>query len=423
MANKPKKEDIFDVIVIGGGASGMMAAGRAGELGARVLLLEKNSRLGEKLLITGGGRSNITNHELDNRKLLTNFKDRSKFLFSPFSQFSVKEALQFFHDRGMDTKQEAEGRMFPATEKAETVWETLVDYIRDGKVRVQSNAEVTGFVVKNNAIAGVKMKNGETLSASSYILATGGASRPETGSTGDGFKWLTKLGHTVRIPTPSLVPITTAETWGHQLSGLSFKEARVSVIQHDRVHAKKVGKLLFTHVGLSGPLILNMSRDIGELLKYGKVTVEIDLFPKMDRGTLDRHIQEIFKDEQNKKLKNILGLIVPKALGEALPSLLLLDGEKEVNKVTKVERTTLAKFLKAIPLSVTGILGPEKAVVVSGGLILEEVDVRSMRSKKYHNLFVVGDILDIDRPSGGYSLQLCWTTGWVAGTHSTQPSK
>lgn len=418
MATAKAKQEIYDIIVVGGGASGMMAAGRAAECGAKVLLLEKNNRLGEKLLITGGGRSNITNHELDDRKLLANFKDRSKFLFSPFSQFSVKETLNFFHTHGMDTKLEAEGRMFPASEKAESVWQTLLDYLKEGGVNVRSNAEVSGFATKNGTIVGVKLASGETLAAAAYILATGGSSRPETGSTGDGFKWLTKLGHTIRIPEPSLVPITTKEAWGHALSGLSFKEARVLVIQHERIHFKKVGKLLFTHVGLSGPLILNMSRDISELLKYGVVTLAIDLFPKMDHGALDRHIQEIFKAEQNKKLKNVLGLIVPKALAKILPEHLMLDGEKEVNKVTKTERTTLLKFLKAMPLSVTGLLGTDKAIVVSGGLTLNEIELKTMCSKKYDNLYVVGDVLDIDRPSGGFSLQLCWTTGWVAGTHA-----
>jgi predicted Rossmann fold flavoprotein len=418
-----KKEEAFDVIVVGGGASGMMAAGRAAECGARVLVLEKNARLGEKLLITGGGRSNITNHELDDRKLLANFKDRSKFLFSPFSQFSVKETLGFFHAHGMETKLEEGGRMFPASEKAETVWKTLLDYLKEGGVKVRSNAEVTGFTTKSGRIAGVKLKNGETLSAASFILATGGSSRPETGSTGDGFKWLAKLGHTIRIPEPSLVPITTKETWAHRLSGLSFKEARVSVIQNDRIHFKRVGKILFTHVGMSGPLILNMSRDISELLKYGSVSLAIDLYPKMDNGTLDRHIQEIFKKDQNKKLKNVLSLVVPATLAKMLPEYLAFDGEKEVNKVSKSERSTLVKFLKAMPLSVTGLLGTEKAIVVSGGLTLEEIELKTMRSKQYDILHVVGDVLDIDRPSGGFSLQLCWTTGWVAGTHAAEKKK
>ncbi len=415
---------IYDVIVIGGGASGMMAAGRAAELGAHVLVLEKNSRLGEKLLITGGGRSNITNQEYDNRKLLTKFKDKSKFLFSPFAQFSVKETLDFFHKHGMETKIEAEGRMFPKSEKAETVWQTLVEYLKEGGVKVRSNAEVTGFATSNGKITGVKLKGGqkenEVLSAHSYILATGGSSRPETGSTGDGFKWLTKLGHTVAIPKPALVPIKTKESWAHKLSGLAFKDVRVSIHQNGKLHGKAIGKIIFTHIGLSGPLILNMSKDIGELLKYGAVELSIDLFPKMDNGALDRHIQAIFKKVQNKMLKNVLSEIVPNTLALALPSLLKLDSEKEINKVSKTERAVLVKFLKAIPLTPTGLLGTDKAVIVSGGIDLKEVDVKTMRSKKYDNLYLVGDVLDIDRPSGGYSLQLCWTTGFVAGTHAVK---
>ena len=420
MRNISDTKTNWDVIVIGGGASGMMAAGRSAECGARVLLLEKNNRLGEKLLITGGGRSNITNHELDDRKLLTKFKERSQFLFSPFSQFSVKETLSFFHARGMDTKQEAEGRMFPASEKAETVWETLIAYMKEGGVVVKSNAEVSGFKIEKDNIVAVKLADSTTLSASAYILATGGMSRPETGSTGDGFKWLKKLGHTIKMPEPSLVPIKTKDAWAHKLLGLSFKEARITVLQNGRIHDKRVGKILFTHLGLSGPLILNMSKNIGELLKYGVVTISIDLFPKMDNGTLDRHIQEVFKAEQNKKLKNILGKIIPKALADTLVVHLSLDGDKEVNKVSRTERMMLTKFLKDIPLTVTGLLGVDKAVVVSGGLALEEVELKTMRSKKYPKLFVVGDVLDIDRPSGGYSLQLCWTTGWVAGTHAAE---
>lgn len=415
-----KDKNNFDVIVIGGGASGMMAAGRAAESGARVLVLEKNARLGEKLLITGGGRSNITNQEFDNRKLLTKFKDKSKFLFSPFAQFSVKETLDFFRRQGMETKLEAEGRMFPATEKAETVWQTLLDYLKEGGVKVRSNAEVAGFVVTKGMISGVMLRDGETLTAKAYILATGGSSHPETGSTGDGFTWLTKLGHTVRTPSTALVPIKTKEAWTHKLSGLAFKEAKVTITQNGKVHGTRVGKILFTHIGLSGPLILNMSRDIGELLKYGAVTLAIDLFPKMDNNALDQHIQGIFKAEQNKKLKNVLSAIVPAALAHALPDMLKLDGEREINKVPKTERTEIVKFLKAITLTPTGLLGVSKAVVTSGGIALEEIDLKSMRSRKYENLYVVGDVLDIDRPSGGYSLQLCWTTGWVAGTHAAR---
>lgn len=408
----------YDVIVLGGGPAGMMAAGTAAAQGARVLLLEKNGDLGKKLLITGGGRSNITNNEPDVRKFLEKFKGKGKFLFSAFAQFGVRETLDFFHARGMPTKLEAEGRVFPKTEKAASVLETLRAYMNDASVKVRCNAEVLGFQITKNMITGVKLKNGEILSARSYILSTGGTSRPETGSTGDGFRWLTEIGHTVKKPDPALVPIRTKEAWAHKLAGLSFKEARVAIFQNSALQGSHTGKILFTHVGLSGPLILNMSKDIGELLKYGNVALTIDLFPKQDPGALDRSLQMTFQKLQNKKLKNVLSEIVPPVLARRLPEHLMLDGEKEVNKVSRTERLALVKFLKAIPLTPVGILGLAKAVVVSGGVDLTEVDFRTMCSTKYENLYLVGDILDIDRPSGGYSLQLCWTTGWVAGRHA-----
>jgi predicted Rossmann fold flavoprotein len=222
------------------------------------------------------------------------------------------------------------------------------------------------------------------------------------------------------MPDPALVPIKTKEKWAHKLSGLAFKDVKVSLWQNEQSHTSAIGKILFTHMGLSGPLILNMSRDIGELLKYGAVKLTIDLFPKMDSSALDLYVQTIFKREQNKKLKNVLDQIIPVALATALPELLSVDSEKEVNKVTKTDRITLVKFLKAISLTPTGLLGAAKAIVASGGISLTEVDLKTMRSRKYDNLYLVGDVLDIDRPSGGYSLQLCWTTGWVAGTNAAK---
>ena len=422
MATEKTSTTKYDVIVIGGGPAGMIAAGSAAAKGARVLLLEKNHGLGKKLLITGGGRSNITNNERDVRKFLEKFKGNGKFLFSAFSQFGVKETRDFFHSHGMPTKLEAEGRVFPKTEKAESVLEALRAYMKEGGVRVRCNTEVSGFQTINGEIVDIKLKRGEFLSARSYVLSTGGTSRPETGSTGDGFRWLEELGHTVRIGDTALVPIRTKETWAHKLAGLSFKGAKVSTFQNTVLQESSVGKLLFTHVGLSGPLILNMSRGIGELLKYGKVALTIDLFPKYDNGALDRSFQTMFKKRQNKKLKNVLPEIVPSALAREILTLLNIDGDKEINKVQRSERMMLVKFLKAIPLTPLGVLGLEKAVVVSGGAIPIEVDFRTMRSKKHDNLYLVGDMIDIDRPSGGYSLQLCWTTGWVAGTHAGETS-
>ncbi len=412
-----KGETIYDVIVIGGGPAGMMAAGRAAENGARVLLLEKNDSLGKKLLITGGGRCNVTNAEYDSRKFLDKFRDNAKFLFSAFSQFAVPDALQFFHDRNMPTKIEAEGRVFPESNTAESVWNVLVEYLKQGKVTVRSNTAVNGFEVTDGKIVGVKLSDGEILTARSYVLATGGKSRPETGSTGDGFKWLKALGHTVIESNAALVPLSIKDPWIRRLAGVSLKDIKLTTFQNEQKQDTRKGKMLFTHVGISGPLVLNMSKDIGELLKYGEVVISLDLFPNMDPGALDKKLLETFSDNQNKLFKNALSGLVTGALAPVIIEQSGIDPEKQVNSINREERLAFGRLLKGIQMTVKGLLGVEKAIVTSGGVALSEVDFKTMQSKLHPNLYLVGDILNIDRPSGGYSLQLCWTTGYVAGTN------
>ena len=420
-------EKEWDVVVIGGGPAGMMAAGRAAEKGASVLLLEKNDILGKKLLITGGGRCNVTNGEMDTRKLLAKFKGSDKFLFSAFSRFSVKEALDFFHSRGLATKEEANQRVFPESEKARDVRDTLAAYLKKVKVSVLAGVPVTALILENKSsdeITCVKMGNGKEIRAKAYILATGGKSRPDTGSTGDGFVWLEKLGHTVIRPAPSLVPIAIKDAWVKKLQGVSVPDVKISVFQDGEKQDAKIGKILFTHFGVSGPTILNMSKDIGELLEWGDVEISIDLFPKLDPGALDKKIQEIFTANSNKMFKNALsaGLPalsevegLPSAIASAIVDISGIKGDTFCHSVKKDQRLALVKLLKALPMKVEGLLGANKAIVTSGGVALEEVDFKTMRSRLLPNLYLVGDILNIDRPSGGYSLQLCWTTGFVAG--------
>jgi predicted Rossmann fold flavoprotein len=415
-------EHDWDVIVIGGGAAGMMAAGRAAELGARVLLVEKNDILGKKLLITGGGRCNVTNAEPDKRKLLARFKDSDKFLFSPFSEFDNMSALQFFNSRGMPTHVEAEQRVFPNTSKAESVWNVLVEYMRQGGVTVRSNSPVQSIEAAGGAITGVTLKGGATLRARSYVLATGGKSRPETGSTGDGFAWLSAIGHAVRQPEASLVPITIKDQWVKTLSGKSLTDAKITIFQNEQKQAVQKGKILFTHFGLSGPAILNLSKDIGELLKYGEVIISLDILPTQDYSQLNDALQELFRTEDKKKFKNALSSLVPPGFASIIVEKSGIDPEKKCNSVSREERLSMVKLLKDIRMEASGLLGEDKAIVTSGGVTLEEVDFKTMASKLFPNLYLIGDILDIDRPSGGYSLQLCWTTGFVAGTNAAHTS-
>lgn len=407
----------WDVIVIGGGPAGMMAAGTAGLAGKRVLLIEKNESLGVKLLITGGGRCNVTNAEFDTKVLLSKFKEADKFLASPFSQWSSKETVEFFNNLGMETKVEAGNRVFPVSDSARSVWNALMTYMQNGNVTVRSNTPVNGFEIENGTIVGVRSK-GKILRATSFVLATGGLSRPETGSTGDGFEWLTKIGHTVRTAHAALVPLRTKETWVKTISGVALDKAKITTFQNDVKQESSVGKVLFTHTGLSGPGILNMSNSIGELLKYGTVHVEIDFLPTLDYGQLNERLQQLFKKHHTKKIKNALSDLVPPAAVSLMLWLATIDEDKACNSITRDERNTLVKALKHVRMEILELLGLDKAVVTAGGVALEEVEWKTMQSRLYSNLFLVGDILDINRPSGGYSLQVCWTTGYVAGKNA-----
>lgn len=411
----PKK---YDVLVIGGGASGLMAAGRAAERGLRVLLLEKNKRLGEKLRITGGGRCNITNAEESERLLLAHYGAAERWLYSPFSQFGMKSTFSFFAGRGLALVIQGNKRAFPKSEKAGDVLRVMENYIKQGNVEVRTNIQVSEIVGNNGLIEKV-IANGEEFAAKNYIIAAGGKSHPETGSTGDGFSWLKNLGHSVALPTPTIVPISVADEWIKSLAGISFANAKITFYIDGQKTKVFKGKILCTHFGLSGPLILNAAGQVADWLHEGFVTAKIDVYPEVDLGALDKHITKIFDENKNKFLKNVFKVIAPKGASAAVLSLLPnIDPEIQVNSITKVQRKQIVNLLKALPVSITGLMGLDKAVVVDGGVDLKEVDAKTMGSKLYSNLFVTGDLLHISRPSGGYSLQLCWTTGYVAGNHA-----
>lgn len=407
---------VWDVVVIGGGPAGMMSAGRAAERGKRVLLLEKNPTLGKKLLITGGGRCNLTNNKQDIRTMLSKYKGNDQFLFSAFSQFAVRDTLAFFNQRGMPTKIEAEDRVFPVSNSAQSVWDVLNEYVRSERVTVRVNSAVSRIKHTPNAKQfEITLKSGEKIITRACVVATGGTSRPETGSTGDGFAWLKELGHTVTKNSLALVPIALKDTWVKKLGGVTLQNIKITSYLAGVKQESYKGKLLFTHFGISGPTVLNMSRDIGALLESGDVTLHLDLHPNLDPGALKEAITSVLSDESNKKLKNSLATLIPTPLVLPLLELAGVNGDTPCHSVRHSERIALITLLKSIPLHVQGLLGTEKAVVSSGGVSLEEVDFKTMQSRLIPGLFIVGDVLNIDRPSGGYSLQLCWTTGFVAG--------
>jgi predicted Rossmann fold flavoprotein len=410
----------YDVIVIGGGASGMMAAGRAASCGRKVLLIEKNKELGKKLSITGGGRCNILNAEPDTRKLLENFGDAAKYLHSPFSQHSMQDSWDFFEQRGVPIVVEARQRAFPESQKAPDVTAAMRRYVTDNNVELKVKTKAEGFVISDGKISGLQTNNG-LYQAKQYILATGGSSHQETGSTGEGIEWLRALGHTVHAPNPNIVPLTVEEEWVKQLSGTTLSFMKIT-FGADRTKTEgrfsRTGKILFTHFGVSGPLILNAANEVKKLLERGPVPATIDMFPDTEVGTVRNRLLGLFEQNKNKALKNVLSDIAPAGMTSGVLAHIdpALHNEK-VHSVQKEVRNQIADLLKAMPLTITGTMGLDRAVISDGGVELSEVDTKTMRSRLHENLSFTGDVLNINRPSGGYSLQLCWTTGWVAGSH------
>ena len=426
-----KKTDttIPDVLVIGGGPAGLMAAGTAAKGGAKVILLEKNEIMGKKLLISGGGRCNMTNAEPDQRVLLSKFGKKGNFLFTPFSVFDNNDAIRFFESLGVKTKVENNFRVFPVSDKSSDVLEALVKSATKAGVTFRVGDGVSHIKKVGKKIVSVILESGEEIKAKSFILATGGKSRPETGSTGDGLNWLKEIGHTIAAANPSLVPIKTKEKWVSELAGITLSDVGVSLWKDGKKVLNKKGRILFTHDGLSGPTIINMSKSIGELLEGteyegGKdVKVAIDFFPGVGLDVMHENMLKLFEANPKKKIKNLTFKEVPEKVYVKVLQTMGMDGDWFANEVKRAERMAIVDAFKKFQLTVDKLLGYDKAIISSGGVDLKEVDFKEMRSKLYENLYLIGDILDFDRPSGGYSLQLCWTTGYVAGKSAAKVSE
>ena len=409
----------FDIAVIGGGPAGMMAAGRAAELGAKVILIEKNETLGKKLLITGKGRCNFTHNEFDLRKFAEKFGRNGRFLYSALAVFGAREVIDFFESRGVKAKVEQGDRIFPEKGNAQDVLNIFIKYLAEGKVNILLNARVSGFKQEKGKISQVLLGDRE-ISADKYILCTGGKSYPQTGSIGDGYRWAEQLGHITIPPVPALNPVKTSDGWAKELQGLSLKNISLQLFQNNKKKDERFGEMLFTHFGVSGPIVMDMSKNIGELLKSGPVKLILDLKPALDFKKLDRRIRRDFQEFKGRMFKNSLKGLLPLSM---IPVIIKLSGigpEKKVDYISREERNKLVHLLKELEITPTGLLGFKWSVVTSGGVALKEADPNTVRSKKIENLYFAGEILDLDGPSGGYNLQECWGTGYLAGKSAAQ---
>jgi predicted Rossmann fold flavoprotein len=426
------KLQTYDLIVIGAGASGLMAAGRAAQRGKRVLLLEKNIEVGKKLSISGGGRCNILNAEDDVRVLLSHYGESAKFLHTPFAEFGMQATHDFFEQElKLPIVVEARKRAFPKSNKASDVVKVLREWCVRNAVEIETSKaarlQFTGDSQNRTKITGVDF-GGTVYIGQTYVLATGGLSHPETGSTGDGFGWLRELGHTVVAPTPTIVPLAVGncetESMVKRLSGTALKGAKITFYVDGVKKFAREGDILCTHFGLSGPTILNAAGKVAELLKEGEVTARIDLFPRSDLGELDKKIIALFEMHKNKDIDNALADLLPTALTREIinhTGLTYIENRSsiptvKVHSFSREDRKKFVQLLKNLTVEITGLLGFDKAVVADGGVPLTELDTATFRSKIIPNLYITGDLLHINRPSGGYSLQLCWTSGYVAGS-------
>jgi predicted Rossmann fold flavoprotein len=414
-----KKVESYDVAVIGAGPAGMMAALRASQSGARVVVLEKKHSAGLKLLMTGKERCNITNAERDEQTLAGYFGRNGKFLLSALYNFGVEDTIHFFESNGVPVKEERGGRIFPKSDKAMDVQQLLLRLLRKHKVKLRTRCSIKKINFSDGAIKSIQLV-GEEINAKNFIIATGGLSYPETGATGDGYAWAKRMGFSIVPPTPALTPIKVDEKWIDELEGLSLKNVAITAVQNNKKQAERFGEALFTRNGLSGPIILDMSKEVGQLLKKGAVELHLDFKPALNFEKLDNRLLRDLQQFSNKEMKNIMSGLLPRKLIPMMLKKAEIDPEKKGHSVSRIERKRLRLLLKEFPLTVSGLTGFNKAVITSGGIALNEVDPTTMRSKKINNLFFAGEILDLDGPTGGFNLQVCWSTGYLAGELAAQ---
>ena len=410
------------VVVIGGGAAGLMVAVIAGREGAKVTILEKMNYVGKKMGITGKGRCNITN-ACDMSDFIKNTPGNGKFLYGAYERFTNEDLLQLLHDAGLETKVERGGRVFPASDSALDVRNTFMKLMKHYGVDVHLEEPVKKLLVDDGVVTGV-VTDKETYHADAVVIATGGKSYPATGSTGDGYILAAQVGHKITDIRPSLVPIVTEESWVKDLMGLSLRNVELSVVAKNKVQAKMFGEMMFTHFGITGPIVLSLSHTVGKLMRkknIGTIGLDINLKPALSPETLDKRLQKDFDLYSKKQLINGMKDLLPSRLIPLIIELAGIDPQKPINQISKEERQQIGYMLQHMPLTVKGLRPVEEAIVTAGGISLKEFNPKTMESKLVKGLYGAGEVLDIDAFTGGYNLQAAFSTGYVAAMHITHP--
>ncbi len=404
----------FDVIVIGAGPAGLLATGRAAELGGKVLVLEKMKREGRKLLITGKGRCNITN-DAPISEFIKHVYPNGRFLRSAFSSFFSKDIIELLKEHGVESTLERGGRYFPASNRSKDVLDALLEWVNSYKVDIRCGHRVEELIVEDNIIKGVKA-NGQKFLSNNVIIATGGKSYPATGSNGEGYELARNVGHSVVRARPALVPLETEGDLAQKLQGLNLKNVKATVWVNGKKRADDFGEMIFTHFGLSGPIILTLSREVvRELQDKNRVEIAIDLKPALDEQKLDARLIRDLNEHGNKKLLNIFKLWLPSSMIPVFVDLLNINTEKECNQVSSKERKQILHLLKNLVFKISSYRSFKEAIITSGGINTKEITQKTMESKIVKGLYFAGEMIDLDAETGGYNLQIAYSTGWLAG--------
>lgn len=406
-----------NVIVVGGGAAGMMAAVFAARNGQNVQLLEKNEKLGKKLFITGKGRCNITN-AADIEDLFTAVISNPKFLYSGFYSFTNQQVIDFFEELGVKTKIERGERVFPVSDHSSDVIAAFSRELKSLGVSVSLHTEVKELLCEQDKVCGVLLTNGKKMKADAVIVATGGISYPSTGSTGDGYRFAREAGHKVTELLPSLVPMEVRQWYAKELQGLSLRNIEIRITDGKKKLYEEFGEMLFTHYGVTGPVILSASSVVGKTLRKKELTLHIDLKPALSEEQLDKRILREFDANHNKQYKNSIDSLFPAKLKPVMIELSEIEPEKKVNEITKEERQRLVHLIKDFTMTLTGLRGYNEAIITKGGVSVKEIDPGTMESKIIKGLYFAGEVLDLDAVTGGYNLQIAWSTGYLAGINA-----